>query len=409
MEENNKPEVAQEQPQVDDKVEKLKIKKKPSMKKFSNDPDGTVKLDLIKKPKPEENEKPEEPKEEVTESNADDSGVVAEPENTEPVQKQEEVQPEAETQETPVVEEITEETKQEVVEVAEEAKEAIEESLETGKPLPENIQKLVDFMDETGGDIQDYVKLNQDFSKYDDISVLREYYKQTKPHLTDDEISFVMEDTFSYDEDEHTEKEIRRKKLALKEQVASARSHLDGQKSKYYAEIKAGSKLTAEQQKAVDFFNRYNKNAEQDKLASQKSRKIFTEKTDKVFNQDFKGFEYKIGDKKFRFNVKDPNSVKQQQSDINNFAKKFLGKDNELQDAAGYHKSIFTAMNPDAVANHFYEQGKADALKNSIANSKNVDMNPRQSHGQIEAGGMKFKVLGDSSSDFKFKIKNKNK
>ena len=409
MEENNKPEVAQEQPQVDDKVEKLKIKKKPSMKKFSNDPDGTVKLDLSKKPKPEENEKPEEPKEEVTESNVDDSGVVAEPENTESVQKQEEVQPEAETQETPVVEEVTEETKQEVVEVAEEAKEAIEESLETGKPLPENIQKLVDFMDETGGDIQDYVKLNQDFSKYDDISVLREYYKQTKPHLTDDEISFVMEDTFSYDEDEHTEKEIRRKKLALKEQVASARSHLDGQKSKYYAEIKAGSKLTAEQQKAVDFFNRYNKNAEQDKLASQKSRKIFSEKTDKVFNQDFKGFEYKIGDKKFRFNVKDPNSVKQQQSDINNFAKKFLGKDNELQDAAGYHKSIFTAMNADAIANHFYEQGKADALKNSIANSKNVDMNPRQSHGQIEAGGMKFKVLGDSSSDFKFKIKNKNK
>ena len=409
MEENNKPEVAQEQPQVDDKVEKLKIKKKPSMKKFSNDPDGTVKLDLSKKPKPEENEKPEEPKEEVTESNVDDSGVVTEPENTEPVQKQEEVQPEAETQETPVVEEITEETKQEVVEVAEEAKEAIEESLETGKPLPENIQKLVDFMNETGGDIQDYVKLNQDFSKYDDISVLREYYKQTKPHLTDDEISFVMEDTFSYDEDEHTEKEIRRKKLALKEQVASARSHLDGQKSKYYAEIKAGSKLTPEQQKAVDFFNRYNKNAEQDKLASQKSRKIFSEKTDKVFNQDFKGFEYKIGDKKFRFNVKDPNSVKQQQSDINNFAKKFLGKDNELQDAAGYHKSIFTAMNADAIANHFYEQGKADALKNSIANSKNVDMNPRQSHGQIEAGGMKFKVLGDSSSDFKFKIKNKNK
>ena len=409
MEENNKPEAAQEQPQVDDKVEKLKIKKKPSMKKFSNDPDGTVKLDLSKKPKPEENEKPEEPKEEVTENNVDDSGVVAEPENTESVQKQEEVQPEAETQETPVVEEVTEETKQEVVEVAEEAKEAIEESLETGKPLPENIQKLVDFMNETGGDIQDYVKLNQDFSKYDDISVLREYYKQTKPHLTDDEISFVMEDTFSYDEDEHTEKEIRRKKLALKEQVASARAHLDGQKSKYYAEIKAGSKLTPEQQKAVDFFNRYNKNAEQDKLASQKSRKIFTEKTDKVFHKDFKGFEYKIGDKKFRFNVKDPNNVRQQQSDIKNFAKKFLGKDNELQDAAGYHKSIFTAMNADAIANHFYEQGKADALKNSIANSKNVDMNPRQSHGQIEAGGMKFKVLGDSSSDFKFKIKNKNK
>ena len=406
MEENNKPEVAQEQPQVDDKVEKLKIKKKPSMKKFSNDPDGTVKLDLSKKPKPEENEKPEEPKEEVTESNADDSGVVAEPENTEPVQKQEEVQPEAETQETPVVEEITEETKQEVVEVAEEAKEAIEESLETGKPLPENIQKLVDFMDETGGDIQDYVKLNQDFSKYDDISVLREYYKQTKPHLTDDEISFVMEDTFSYDEDEHTEKEIRRKKLALKEQVASARSHLDGQKSKYYEEIKAGSKLTPEQQKAWDFFNRYNKESEENKKIAKTQSEVFKLKTNKVFNDKFKGFEYNVGDKKFRFNVNNAEEVKTTQSDISNFTKKFLDKNATLSDAKGYHKSLFTAMNADAIAKHFYEQGKADAMKTSVAKSKNVDMNPRQSHGQIEAGGIKVRVLGDNSSDFKFKIKN---
>ena len=138
-----------------------------------------------------------------------------------------------------------------------------------------------------------------------------------------------------------------------------------------------------------------------------KTRKIFTDKTEKVFNEKFKGFEYNIGDKKYRFNVKDPKEIKQQQSDINNFTKKFLGKDNELEDAAGYHKSIFTAMNADAIANHFYEQGKADAMKDSMAKSKNVDMTARQSHGEIEAGGVRVRVLGEDSNDFKFKIRNR--
>ena len=114
-----------------------------------------------------------------------------------------------------------------------------------------------------------------------------------------------------------------------------------------------------------------------------------------------------MGDKKFRFNVKNSDTVKETQSDINNFVKKFLNKKNEMSDAKGYHKALYTAMNPDSIANHFYEQGKADALKNSVAKSKNVDMNPRQSHGEFEAGGLKFKVLGEDSTDFKFKIKQK--
>ena len=217
-----------------------------------------------------------------------------------------------------------------------------------------------------------------------------------------------MEDTFSYDEDADDERDIKRKKLALKEQVASARSHLDGQKSKYYEEIKAGSKLTKEQQKAIDFFDRYNKEAEEGQKLAKKQVDIFQQKTKKVFNDKFKGFEYSVGDKKFRFNVKNTNEVKEQQSDINNFFKKFL-KNDQMDDAAGYHKSLFTAMNPDVVARHFYEQGRADAMKDSTAKAKNIDMSPRESHKTVEAGGMKFKVLGDSSSDFKLKIKNKNK
>jgi len=362
--------------------------------------DSVIKVDLSKPPTPEENE--------TKEDNADDSGVVAESKDTESTEKQEEVQPEAETQETPVLEEITEDsTEEEVAEVEEKIEEAVAEAEATGKPLPENIQKLVDFMEETGGDINDYVKLNQDYSKLNDNDVLYEYYKQTKPHLTNEEINFLMEDSFSYDEEVDEERDIRRKKLALKEQVASARAHLDGQKSKYYEDIKAGSKLTSEQQKAVDFFNRYNKESEATQKTVKKNSDIFTQKTNQVFNDKFKGFEYNVGDKKYRFNVNNAEEVKNTQSDISNFTKKFLDKNSALTDAKGYHKSLFTAMNADAVAKHFYEQGKADAMKNSVAKAKNVNMKPRQSHGKIEAGGMKFKVLGDNSSDFKVKIKNR--
>jgi len=389
--EENKENVVEETTQ--ENVTKVEIKN-------TQEEENVTKVNLDKPPTPKENE--------TKENNADDSGVAAESKDTEPAEKQEEIQPEAEAQEeTAVLEEITEEvTEEQVAEVEEKIEEAVAEAEATGKPLPENIQKLVDFMEETGGDINDYVKLNQDYSKLNDNDVLYEYYKQTKPHLTNDEINFLMEDSFQIDEEEDTDREIKRKKLAFKEQVASARSHLDGQKSKYYQEIKAGSKLTPEQQKAMDFFNRYNKESEANQKIVKKNSDIFTQKTNQVFNDKFKGFEYNVGDKKYRFNVNNAEEVKNTQSDISNFTKKFLDKNSALKDAKGYHKSLFTAMNADAIAKHFYEQGKADAMKNSVAKSKNVDMNPRQAHGQIEAGGIKVKVLGDNSSDFKFKIKN---
>ena len=311
-----------------------------------------------------------------------------------------------EENETPVIEEITEDVSEEVEETASIVEEAITESMETGEELPENIQKLMDFMDETGGDLSDYVKLNQDYGKLENQDLLYEYYKQTKPHLNNEEINFLMEDRFSYDEDTDDERDIRRKKLALKEQVADAKSHLDGQKSKYYEDIKAGSKLTSEQQKAVNFFNRYNKESESTQKLQKKNTEVFEQKTNNLFNDKFKGFEYNVGDKKFRFNVKDIDGVKKTQSDLNGFMAKFVDKNLSLTDAKGYHKSLFSAMNSDAIANHFYEQGKADAMKDSVAKAKNVNMNPRQSHGEIEAGGIKVRVLGDDSSDFKFKIKN---
>ena len=351
-------------------------------------------------------EKVEEPKEEVVENNTDDTGVVELVEDTTTTPEQEKVQPEVETQEQPIVEEVTEqEVKQQVEELAEQAEEAVAEAQQTGKALPENIQKLVDFIEDTGGSLEDYVSINKDYTDMDNQSLLQEYYKQTKPHLSNEEIDFVMEDTFSYDEELDDEKEIKRKKLAMKEQVAQARQHLESVKSKYYEEIKAGSKLTEEQQKAINFFNRYNEESE----SSKKMSKVFKQKSEKVFSDKFKGFEYNVGEKRFRFNVKDIDTVKTKQSDINNFIGKFLNEDNTMADAEGYHKGLFTAMNPDRIANHFYEQGKADAIKESIAKSKNVSMDPRQEHVEnVNTSGFRVRALNDESSDFKFRIKKKN-
>jgi len=367
-------EVVQEEPQVEAVEEQAP---ELDLEKFeSKDNPDVVKVDLSK------------PVETVDENQTDLEEVIAEV-----------AQEEESSDEVPAIEEITEE------EVIEE----VAEALESGKELPENVQKLLNFMDETGGDLSDYVNLNKDVKDLDDQDAMLEYYKKTKPHLDSEEINFLMEDKFSFDEDIDDERDIKRKKLALKEQVAEAKTYLDGQKSKYYEEIKAGSKLTTEQQKAINFFDRYNKESEQTQKVAQQQKSKFTKKTDQVFNDKFKGFEYNVGDKKFRFNVKDASQIKETQSDITNFTKKFLGEDNALSDAKGYHKSLYTAMNADAVANHFYEQGKADALKDSVAKAKNINTTARSSYGESQVGGTKVRVLGDDSASFKFKIKNKNK
>jgi hypothetical protein len=373
-------EVATEKPKVDESVEKLKIKK-PKMKKFEEPSDGVVKVDLKELAKKAED--------------------IVKVDTTKPVEeiKTSEQTQEVETNETPVLEEITEQTEEPT---------PVKQKVDTAPKYPESVEKLLNFMNDTGGDINDYVKLNKDYSEMDNHTLLKEYYKQTKPHLQSDEIDFLMDDQFSYDEESDEEKEIKRKKLALKEQVANAKSHLDGLKSKYYEDIKMGSKLTSEQRNAIEFFNRYNKESEVNQKTQKHAKSTFLNKTDNVFNDKFKGFEYKVGDKRYRFNVKNADSVKENQSDINNFVKKFLNKDNLMEDARGYHKALYTAMNSDAIANHFYEQGKADALKESVAKSKNIDMDPRQTHSEsIDNSGLKFKVVGGDTDDFQFKIKSK--
>jgi len=394
MAEENK-EVVEEitEQQVEQPVEEV-VEQVDESKFNSAGDDSIIKVDLDKAPMQSEEveQQPVEKEVEVAEEPATVEQVVMEEVvETEPEQK-------AEVKQQEVVEEV-----KEVVE------EAVKESQATGKPLPENVQKLVDFMQETGGDLEDYVNLNRDVSKMDNSDVLDEYYRATKSHLTAEERGFLLEETFGYDEEEDDPKDIKRKKIALKEQVAEAKAYLDGQKSKYYKQIKSGVKLTEDQQQAINFYEKYNKESQEQASLSEASKKVFLDKTNNLFNDKFKGFEYSVGDKRYRFNVKDINKVKETQSDLNNFVNKFVGKDGvSLEDAAGYHKSLFTAMNADAIAKHFYEQGKADAIKDRVAKDKNINLEPRKTFGETNVGGVKYKVLGDSANDYKFKIKKKN-
>ena len=290
-----------------------------------------------------------------------------------------------------VIEDTEEEKQQEVVQ---------EQQVAEQKQLPENIDKLVAFMEETGGTVEDYVRLNADYTNVDNTSLIREYYKQTKPHLDSEDVSLLLED-FDFDEDIDEPKEIRKKKIAFKEEAAKAKDFLEGLKGKYYDEIKLRPGVTQEQQKALDFFNRYNE--EQQTMTS--NRDAFVNRTKDLFNDNFKGFDFKVGETKFRYGIKNPKNVAESQSNIDNFVKTFLNDKGEIGDMQGYHKALFAARHADTLAQHFYEQGKADAVKDVMAKSKNISTEPRQTAaGEVFVNGIKVKAMSGVDSS-KLKIK----
>jgi len=287
----------------------------------------------------------------------------------------------------------------------EEVANEIEQAIQEQRVLPENIEKLVSFMEETGGTVQDYVRLNADYTNVDNTTLIREYYKQTKPHLDSEDVSLLLED-FDFDEDIDEPKDIRKKKIAFKEEAAKAKDFLESLKGKYYDEIKLRPGVTQEQKKATDFFTRYN----EEQKANSAKHEVFKQKTKQLLNDDFKGFDFNVSDKKFRYGVKNRSQVGEQQSDISNFIKTFLNDKGEIQDAKGYHKALYAARNADTIAQHFYEQGKADAVKDVMAKSKNISTEPRQTaSGDVYIGGLKVKaVSGIDSSKLKIKTKKFN-
>jgi len=312
----------------------------------------------------------------------------------EPVQKSNET--------TERISPISEVTEEEVKQVEKEVKEAIRDEKVLGKKLPENIEKLVNFMEETGGTIEDYTRLNADYSNINEEALLKEFYKKSKPHLNDEEVGFVMEENFYYDEEVDEERDVKRKKLAKKEAIAEAKDYLEDLKQKYYDEIKLRPGVTQEQQKAMDFFNRYN---EQQEFAEQQHN-TFKQKTKELFSEDFKGFDFSVGDKKYKYNVQNRDAVVENQSNISNLIGKFLDGEGNITDPVGYHKAIYAAENVDQIASHFYEQGKADAVKDVVKTSKNLsDVKAREGNtGEVFIGGMKVKSISGADST-KLKIK----
>jgi hypothetical protein len=295
---------------------------------------------------------------------------------------------------------IQEVTEAEVKKVEAEVKEAIRDEKVLGKQLPENIEKLVSFMEETGGTIEDYTRLNADYSSIDDVTLLKEYYKKNKPYLESDDIDLLLED-FVIDEDIDEERDARKKKLAFKEEVAKAKNFLEETKSKYYDEIKLRPGVTQEQQKAMDFFNRYNKEQKQ----VEQQHQMFKNNTKKFFSDDFKGFDISVGEKKYKYNIQNKDRVAENQSNIKNLVGKFLDENGNVQDVNGYHKAMYAAENVDKIASHFYEQGKADAVKDVVNKSKNLsDTKARTSQGEVFINGLRVKAISGADST-KLKVK----
>jgi len=393
--------------QTQEKAGKLKVKAKMLKPKNLSRNDEPIKVDLSQ-PKIEEQDAIQ-----TQETNDSDVAVEKQENSVDSKEVAKEVRSTEEVK--PVIEEIIEEKpEEEIVNIGEEMVQTSEKPVakvsdELPKQdinLPENIEKVVDFMKETGGTLEDYVRLNADYSNVDNDTLLREYYKQTKSHLDSEEISFLMEDNFKYDEELDEARDIRKKKLAYKEEVAKARKHLDGLKSQYYDEIKLRPGVTQEQKKAMDFFNRYNE--EQD--VAQQQHETFKSNTKDYFTNEFKGFDFKLGEKKFRYGVKNPSEVAHNQSNISNIIKKFLNDKGDVTDVQGYHKAMYAAENADTIAQHFYEQGKADAIRDVAAKSKNISNEARATApSDVYIGGLKVKsISGLDSSKLKIKTRKFN-
>jgi len=391
----------------------MKMKSKPKFEKFKTEKDKPFKVDLSKVDTSlEANAKIEEPvKVDLTKKEEDNAIPIGETKEI-PVGERagdsEGVDGEVRVSDTKEDVQVSEpespivEVEEEEVEVKEPENTVIDEVSPKTVDLPENVEKLVDFMKDTGGTVEDYVRLNADYSSVNDDALLREYYTKTKPHLNKEEVDFILEESFDYDNEVDEERDVKRKKLAKKEAVAEAKYFLEEMKNKYYDEIKLRPGVNQDQQKAMDFFNRYSKEQE---IATQKHEK-FLNNTKKMFTDEFKGFDFEVGEKKFRYGVKNPSAVAENQSNLNNFVEKFLDKEGNVKDTKGYHKAIYAAQNIDKIVNHFYEQGKSDGIKNVVESSKNPTIDQARQSGteDIYVGGFKVRAI-DGVDSSKLKIK----
>jgi len=264
--------------------------------------------------------------------------------------------------------------------------------------LPEDVSKYLDFKKQTGRGFEDFVKANRNYDELNDDQVLAEYYSLTESDLDNEDINYLMNEKFSYDEELDDEKEIKKKNIAKKRELSKAKKYLNEYKEKYSIPLESsGSTFSEEQLKEIEAYKSYIKESKSALEANQRKNEFFLKKTNEVFNPEFKGFEFEVGDKKVKYSYGDVNEMKSKQSDLNNFVKKYVGEDGLISDAKGWHAALSAAMDPQRFASYFYEQGKADAIQDVTKKSKNVNMNIRQTPQAIGDTGFKARQVSDSS------------
>jgi len=263
--------------------------------------------------------------------------------------------------------------------------------------LPEDVKAYFEYKKETGRSISDFVKLQQDYDSMNPDSLIASYYSATEEGLDSEDIQYLMDDKFGFDEDLDDDKEKKKKQLAKKRELSKAKKYFKEQKEKYKLPLESREVVSESNKKEVEAYRKYiEENAVYEKEAAKKLQ-WFKEETNKVFNKDFKGFEFVINDKKISYLPGSVEDVKSSQSSIDNFIQRYVDNRGLVKDTAQYHRALSMAMNPDKYAKFFYEQGKADAVENISKKTKNINMDVRSTPQVTSKSGFKVRSLNQDS------------
>lgn len=269
---------------------------------------------------------------------------------------------------------------------------------EEGEPLPEDVSAYMKFKKETGRGFEDFLKVNQDFDSVNPDKLLRDYLVATEKGLDDEDIDALMED-YSWDEELDDEAVVRKAKLNKKKAIAKAKDYFESEKEKYRIPLESsGSSISKEDAEQLEAYKQYVQQSATYEEELKRKSDWFQKKTDEVFNSEFKGFEFTLGeDKKVMFSPADATELKKAQMNANNFLGKFIDENGLIKDAGGYHKALAIAMNPEKFAKFFYEQGKAEATDDVMRKTKNVDMSIRTAPEVTSKGGVQIKSVSNDS------------
>ena len=269
---------------------------------------------------------------------------------------------------------------------------------EEAEALPEDVAAYMKYKKETGRGFEDFLSLKKDFDSMDSESLLKNYLSATQEGLDAEDIDSLMDD-YRYDEDIDDDAHIKRVKITTKKAVAEAKKFFNAQKEQYKVPLESSAPLVSDEEKEIyESYKQYTKQAKTVEQENERKRNWFNQKSDEVFSGEFKGFEFNVNDKRITFSPGDANELKKAQATPANFINKFLDEQGLINDAAGYHRSLAVAMNPEKFAKFFYEQGQADATEGTMKNIKNIQMSANRAPEVTRStDGMQVKAVNPDS------------